>query len=178
MHYLSRVDLRRLLETAHKANSHHALALNVSLWHATRVSEMLAIEARHVWDGMLTIKALKGGEESAQPIRIDPDPIFDCSGLIKLAATAPSPETRLFPWVRQWPDIFVRRYGKQAGIDPAKCHMHALRHSMAMLLWDETNGQIGLLQRHLRHKRASSSLVYLYEADQKKASAAVAGIRL
>lgn len=178
MHYMTRSEIRRLLETAHKANPIHALALNVSLWHATRVSEMLDIRAKHVWEGMLTIKRMKGGEETVQPIRIDPDPIFDCSGLITLAAMADTPDSRLFPWCRQWPDQFIRLYGEMAGIDPKKRHMHALRHSMAMLLWDETNGQLPLLQRHLGHKRASSSLIYLYEADARKASQAVASIRL
>jgi len=44
--------------------------------------------------------------------------------------------------------------------------------------WDHTAGNIGLLQRHLGHKSASSSLIYLYESDARKASAAVAEIRL
>jgi integrase len=50
-------------------------------------------------------------------------------------------------------------------IDPRKCHMHALRHSMAVMLWNHTSGNIGFLQRHLGHKSASLSLIYLYESD-------------
>ena len=84
----------------------------------------------------------------------------------------------MFPWCRQRMDQIVREYGKRAGIDPVKTHMHALRHSLAMMLWDETKGSLGLVQRHLRHKSASSTLIYLYEADARKASAAVAGIIL
>ena len=80
--------------------------------------------------------------------------------------------------VRQRCDQFIRLYGHRANIDPKKCHMHALRHSMAIMLWDHTAGNIGLLQRHLGHKSASSSLIYLYESDARKASAAVAEIRI
>lgn len=179
MNYMTKEELRRLLTVAYESNRHHHLALTVSLWHATRVSEMLAIEARDVQeDGFVRIRGLKGSHASLQPVRTDPDAILDCSGLLSLSQKAASPETRLFPWCRQRMDQVIRGYGKQAGIDPIKTHMHALRHSLAMMLWDETNGSLGLVQRHLRHKSASSTLIYLYEADARKASAAVAKISL
>jgi integrase len=178
MEYMTKPELRRLLQEAFKANRQHHLALVVSLWHATRVSELLNIRASDVVDGHLTIKRLKGSETTRQPVRTDADPLFDASPLLTLATQAPSPDTKLFLWVRQRCDQFIRMYGERAGIDPRKCHMHALRHSMAVMLWDHTGGSIGLLQRHLGHKSASSSLVYLYESDARKASAAVAEIRL
>jgi integrase len=178
MEHMTKTELKRLLEEAYKANKQHHLALTVSLWNATRVSELLNIRASDVRDGSVFIKALKGSVSGWQPIRIDADPLFDCSGLITLAINAPTPDTKLFPVCRQRMDQVIRLYGKRAGIHPDKCHMHALRHSLAMLLWDHTGGSIGLLQRHLRHKSASSSLVYLYESDSRKASAAVAEIRL
>lgn len=178
MEHMSKSELRRLFEEAYKANREHHLALVVSLWHATRVSELLNIRASDVRDGSVFIKALKGSVSGWQAIRTDTDPLFDCSGLITLAANAPSPDTKLFPWCRQRLDQAIRKYGERAGIHPEKCHMHALRHSLAMMLWDQTGGSLGLVQRHLRHKSASSSLVYLYEVDARKASAAVAEIRI
>lgn len=178
MEYMTKPELRRLLQTAFSCNRHHHLALVVSLWHATRVSELLAITAADIHDGQLTIRRMKGSITTNQPIRLDSDPLFDASPLITLASQAPSADTRLFPWVRQRCDQFIRLYGHRANIDPKKCHMHALRHSMAIMLWDHTAGNIGLLQRHLGHKSASSSLIYLYESDARKASAAVAEIRI
>jgi hypothetical protein len=49
---------------------------------------------------------------------------------------------------------------------------------MAVMLWNHTARNIGLLQRHPGHKSASSSLIYLYQANAEKAAAAVAEIRL
>ncbi len=175
---MTKPELSRLLQTAHQANPLHHLALVVSLWHATRVSELLAIRSADIHDGQLIIRRLKGSITTNQPIRTDPDPLFDASPLINLAKQAPSADTRLFPWCRQRCDQFIRLYGHRANIDPRKCHMHSLRHSMAVMLWNHTGGNIGLLQRHLGHKSASSSLIYLYESDARKASAAVAEIRL
>jgi integrase len=176
--YLNRESLRKLFTVAYESNSHYHLALTVSLWHATRVSEMLAIRASDVQDGSVRIRGLKGSNTSFQPVRIDPDLIFDCSGLITRALGADSSDSRIFPWCRQRMDQIIKEYGQKAGIDPAACHMHAIRHSLAMLLWDATGGSLGLVQRHLRHKSASSTLVYLYEVDSRKASAAVQGIRI
>ena len=178
MEYMTKLELKRLLQVAYDSNRHHHLALVVSLWHATRVSELLAIKSADIHDGQLTIRRLKGSITTNQPIRLDPDPLFDCSPLIGRAHQAPSADTRLFPFCRQRCDQFIRLYGHRANIDPRKCHMHALRHSMAVMLWNHTAGNIGLLQRHLGHKSASSSLIYLYESDARKASAAVAEIRL
>jgi integrase len=166
------------LQVAFDANRQHHLALVVSLWHPTRVSELLNIRSGDIRDGHLTIRRMKGSITTNQPIRIDSDPLFDESPLADLASQAPSPDSRIFPWVRQRCDQFIRLYGHRANIDPKKCHMHALRHSMAIMLWNHTAGNIGLLQRHLGHKSASSSLIYLYESDARKASAAVAEIRL
>ena len=84
---------------------------------------------------------------------------------------------RLFPFSRQRVDQFIRSYGAIAGIHPDKCHCHALKHSMAMLLWDATQN-LGQIQSYLGHKAASSTLVYLAEADARKAQAAVAGITI
>ena len=101
-----------------------------------------------------------------------------CFSATLITSVVGTPDTKLFPWCRQRLDQVIRKYGERAGIHPDKCHMHALRHSLAIMLWDHTGGSIGLLQRHLRHKSASSSLVYLYESDARKASAAVARGRI
>ena len=80
MEYMTKLELKRLLQVAYDSNRHHHLALVVS--HATRVSELLAIKSADIHDGQLTIRRLKGSITTNQPIRLDPDPLFDCSPLI------------------------------------------------------------------------------------------------
>lgn len=103
------------------------------------------------------------------------DPLFDESPLLELARERKG--LRLFEVSRQHFDRLIKQYGAEAGIHPDKLHMHSLKHSVAMLLWDAT-GNLGQLQSYLGHRAASSTLVYLAEADARKAQQALAGITL
>jgi site-specific recombinase XerD len=97
-------------------------------------------------------------------------------GLIALAASK-APNERLFPWCRQRVDQFMRKYAKEAGLHPSKRHHHVWKHSLALLVMDKTQ-QIGCVASILGHRAMSSSMIYLREADERKAFAAVQGITL
>jgi site-specific recombinase XerD len=70
-------------------------------------------------------------------------------------------------------DQIIKRYGKLAGLHPKKCHMHVLRHSLAVLLWRETH-EISAVQQILGHWSPSSSLIYMQTDAKDKASAVLA----
>src|ERR1700676_927129 len=107
MEYLTKPELRALMQTAHDHNKTHHLFLCMSLWHATRVSEALAICGRDIQSGLIAIGALKGGNDDLPPIHIDNDPLFDCSPVLVLAAKTPG---RLFTFSRQAADLAIKRY--------------------------------------------------------------------
>jgi integrase/recombinase XerC len=174
MEYLTKPELRALMSVAHDHNKTHHLFLCMSLWHATRVSEALAIQGRDIQSGLIAIGALKGGNDDLPPIHIDSDPLFDCGPILAIAQVSPG---RIFNFSRQRADEFIKRYAAIAGIHPKKAHMHALRHSMAMLLWEKTHN-LGMIQSYLRHKDPSSTMRYLVESDKQKAQIAVAGITI
>jgi integrase len=75
-------------------------------------------------------------------------------------------------------DQFIKAYAVKAGIDLKKAHCHALKHSSGMIFWKQSGGDLGLLQRHLGHKSASSSLQYLYQVDAQRASDIMQSVRL
>jgi len=176
MHYLTKDELRRLFQVAYNHNRRYHLALVTALWHGMRVSELNKLRGTDVTaDGCVIVRRLKGSHTTLQPIRRDADPLFDESPILALAQERKS--LRLFEVSRQHFDKLIKQYGAEAGIHPDKCHMHALKHSVAMLLWDVT-GNLGQLQSYLGHKAASSTLAYLYEADARKAQTALAGITL
>ena len=177
MHYLSKDELRRLFQVAYDANRTHHLALVTALWHGMRVSELNNLRGTDVTaDGQVIVRRLKGSNVTMQPIRRDADPLFDETPLLKLAQERKS--LRLFEISRQHFDRLVKQYGAEAGIHPDKCHMHALKHSIAMVLWSATGGSLGQVQNYLGHKAASSTLVYLAENDAQKAQQALAGITI
>lgn len=174
MEYFDKNELRRLFQVAYDKNRHHHLFLVVALWHGLRVSEAIQVQGTDICDGQLSVARLKRSYATCHPIHADTDPLFDETPIIELAAKTPG---RLFLFSRQRADQFIKRYGKMAGLHPSKSHMHALKHSIAMLIWDETHslGQIG---GYVGHRAPGSTMCYLVEADRRKAYAAVAGITL
>lgn len=175
MEYLTKNELRRLFQVAYERNRTHHLAMVVGLWHGLRVSEIVAIEGSHIVDGQLSVKRLKRSKATLQPIHVDADPLFDESPLIELAAQN---KGRLFAFSRQRMDEFVKAYGALAGLHPDKRHTHAIcKHSLAMLLWSETNS-LGLIQSYLGHRAASSTLAYLREVDAMKAQSVVCAMTI
>lgn len=175
MQYLDKDELRGLFAVAYQCNRNHHLAMVVGLWHGARVSEIVSLTGADVFNGQLSIKRLKRSLPTVQPIRKDADPLFDERPLIELAKQ--NPKGRLFPFTRQRCDQFIKRYAELAGINPDKAHMHSLKHSVAMLLWDAT-GNLGQIQNYLGHRAASSTLIYLAEADARKAQVALAGVQI
>src|SRR3569623_1999768 len=158
MHYLTKDELRRLFDVAYKRNRRYHLALVTALWHGMRVSELNNLRGTDITsDGHVIVRRLKGSNTTLQRIRRDSDPLFDESPIVELARERGA--LRLFEVTRQHFDRLIKQYGSEAGIHPDKCHMHALKHSVALLLWDATNS-LGQLQSYLGHKAASSSLVY------------------
>ena len=148
MEYLTKSELRRLFEVAYEQDHHRHLFLVTVFWHGSRVSETLEVRGTDIRDGKIVIRRKKGSVKTEQDIHKDKDPLFDESPILKLAGT----QGRLFPWSRFQMHKFITKCGLMAGIPKDKLHMHALKHSTAMVLWTATGGNLGLLQRHLGHK--------------------------
>ena len=145
----------------------------VGLLHGLRVSETLAIRGRDICDGRVSVKRMKKSRPTLQALRIDNDPLFDESPLLELAKT--TPEAELFPWSRQYMDIVIKRYAALAGIHPAKRHYHVLKHSICVLLWQETH-DLNAIQDHVGHRSSSSTLIYLRADAAQKAQMTVVGM--
>jgi len=137
MEYLTRDELVRLFKVARDHNKLHHIAMLVGLLHGLRVSEMLAIRGCDICDGKLSVRRLKKSRATLHALRFDSDPLFDESPLLKLAQA--NPDATLFRWSRQYMDIVLKRYAALAGIHPSKAHYHVLKHSICVLLWQETH---------------------------------------
>jgi site-specific recombinase XerD len=174
MKYLNKTELTGLFQVAYNTNGIHHLAFVTALWHGLRVSELNALRGSDVSRaGELVIRRLKGSKDDIQPYHTDRNPLFDETPILGLAKMRGL--ERLYPYSRQYFDRIIKTYAVEAGIHPKKAHMHVLKHSVAMLLWDQTH-DLGQIQGHLGHKAASSTLVYLAEDDKRKAQDALAKI--
>ena len=174
MEYMTREDLVLLFKVARTHNPLHHLSMLVGLLHGLRVSETLAIRGRDICDGKLSVKRLKKSRPTLHALRIDGDNVlFDESPLLSLAAGRSS--ERLFNWSRQYTDTIFKRYCALAGIHPSKAHYHVLKHSICVLLWQETH-DLNAIQDHVGHRSSSSTLVYLRTDAAQKAQNTIAGM--
>lgn len=173
MEYMTREELVRLFKIARKHNPLHHLSMLVGLLHGLRVSETLAIRGRDICDGKLSVKRLKKSRATLHRLRIQSDALFDESPLLELAQS--KPDAPLFCWSRQYMDVIVKRYASMADIHPAKRHYHVLKHSICVLLWQETH-DLNAIQDHVGHRSSSSTLVYLRSDAAQKAQATIAGM--
>jgi integrase len=130
MVFLTKDELRRLFAVAHNCDRRIHLLLVVQFWSGLRISEALAIKGRDVCDGQLHVRRLKRSLPTTHKLHIDADPPFDSSPLIELAKR--NPDTCLFDFTPQWINKLLKRYAIEAGIHPAKCHSHVLKHSICM----------------------------------------------
>lgn len=184
MEYLDKHEIRRLFKVAYEHNRNHHLCLVSALWHGLRISEVTGQfldDPKHskyhpglcgidICDGKVSTFRLKKSNATIHPVHFDADPLFDESPIIPLAAENPG---RLFKFSRQRADQFIKRYARLAGLHPSKAHMHALKHTIAMFIWDATHS-LGQIQGYIGHKSPSSTMCYLVESDKRKAEMVVA----
>lgn len=165
MEYLNESELSRLLAIAKQHSERDYLAIAVSAAHGLRISELIGLRGHDIQDGRIIVKRLKGSNKTNQAL--DPS-------LGRLAAIAASaPESRLFPFSRQYADRMIKRYCSLAGLHRGLAHWHALKHTCALMAWNRYQS-LGGLQNFLGHKSTSSSVVYLRESSGVKTATAVA----
>ncbi|MBP7402155.1 MAG: tyrosine-type recombinase/integrase, partial [Clostridia bacterium] len=65
----------------------------------------------------------------------------------------------------------VKRYIRQAGLDPARYSVHKLRHTAATLMYKYGKTDIRVLQKILGHESVSTTEIYTHvDADQLHAA--------
>ena len=169
MEYMTREELVRLFKVAREHNTLHHMAMLVGLLHGLRVSEMLAIRGRDICDGKLSVKRLKKSRATLHALRVDSDP---CSMSRRCSNWPGEPRYQIVPWSRQYMEYHETIFGP-AGIHPSKRHYHVLKHSICVLLWQETH-DLNAIQDHVGHRSSSSTLVYLRADAAQKAQTTIA----
>lgn len=189
MQFLNRDELRRLFQVAYDHNRLHHICLATMFWSGLRVSEIVGqyldtprhpkhhpgLRGVDICDGQLSVRRLKKSKPTIHALKITADPLFDQSPLLEMAKH--NPLGRLFPWCRQNVDWFIKKYGTEAGIHPAKLHSHVAKHSICILLWEQEH-DLNLIQDHVGHKEPSSALVYMRYDAAAKAQQTVAGLSI
>jgi integrase len=189
MEYLTPQELEKLMRITHASNSVCHLAILVACATGARTSQILGDryeyngEERRVQgltgtdvyqqEGRLRVHAAKRGKSRFYNLPEHPNPAFNLrQPLIEQAKIVGS--GKLFGGLtRQYLDKCLKKYGKEAGIHPSLCHLHAIRHGVAMIILDSTQ-RPGAITNFLGHKDDSSAFPYMRENDGKRGDKAVA----
>lgn len=172
MKYLKRDELKRLLNTVESLSptngSWQRLMFLTAFWHGLRVSEVNSLTGSNIRDGYLTVQRLKKSKKTTQPFVLNKDPeLSEYEGLLALAEKA-GPDEILFPMTRDGILKLMKRAGKIAGIPEHKCHPHALKHSIAMVMIKAKG--IKEVQVYLGHVEGKNTMRYLDATEEEAAS--------
>jgi integrase len=173
MYFLNREELRRLFNVAHARNKTHHQAMLCAFFSGLRVTEVISLTDENICDGKLSVRRLKRSRPTIHELKISPDPLFDQSPLIEMAKSP----GRVFTFSSQRADQFMKKYGALAGLHPSQRRFHVFKHSICMLLWHETH-DLNVIQDHVGHRSASSSLIYLRQESAQKAQAILQEINI
>jgi integrase len=163
-------EILALLGAARRESEADWLMLAVTFIHGLRVSETLALTRDNVVDGELVVSRLKGSKRTKQPLFDHPNPLLsERKPLIDLAAKAKGNQ-RLFPLSRWTFQRRIQDYGKTAGLSRARCHPHALKHSILSQMIEKAT--ISEVRDWAGHKSMASTGMYLNPSSAKVAAAA------
>jgi integrase/recombinase XerD len=127
--------------------------------HGLRISEALALTPARVKAGYLNTRPLKDGKATSQQLSTATAELW-----AELTQTL-APNTRIFPFSRQWAAEIFHQAAERAGI-ALRLHqgIHTLRHSCAHNLL-AAGAPLPVIQRKLGHKNISTTSVYLLADD-------------
>ena len=157
MKHLTHEQVIRLLAATDSPKAR--LLFSLCYEHGLRVSECLALTPVRVKAGYLDTRPLKDGKATSQQLST-------ATAELWAAQTATlAPNTRVFPFTRQWAAVLFHQTAERAGI-ALRLHqgIHTLRHSCAHNLL-AAGAPLPVIQRKLGHKNISTTSIYLAADD-------------
>lgn len=186
MNYLTAEEILIVLKVARSRSARDWAMILLAYRHGMRASEVCALQLADInlKGSSLSIRRLKGSLHTIQPLyRHKGQPLLD-------------EMTALRSWLRERrPDgsdlLFLSQKGGRlhrsqffrifricaiaAGLAPANCHPHALKHSLASHLV-ASNVNLALVQHCLGHKSIGSTMKYVGVSDSQASQAAQAAL--
>ena len=168
--YLEQPQVRAILEAAYRARYRDGLAFELAYFYGLRVSELVRIrrEDYKPTAGRILINRSKGSLSGEYPIAKHLRPKVEeylASRNDKIPALIAGRQGALSTRAVQ---ILFDRYAKLAGVELHNGQgVHALRHSIAVHLLEQ-GWDVVEVQKHLGHRRISSTQVYAQISDRRR----------
>lgn len=178
--YLTLDESNNLLDTAAESGSSTRVRdmciLTLFLNCGMRLSELCGINVRDIREDTLTVLGKGAKERTIYLNAACLDAIKDWIDIRPKDGRLKDPEalfttrngTRISSKMVQY---IVKRYIRQAGLDPARYSVHKLRHTAATLMYKYGKTDIRVLQKILGHESVSTTEIYTHvDADQLHAA--------
>ncbi|EGD47497.1 integrase family protein [Ruminiclostridium papyrosolvens DSM 2782] len=178
--YLNFDESKKLLTSVTEANHEYSVRdyaiITIFLNCGIRLSELVGINLYNIKDNTLTVFG-KGGKERSIPLNKaclqaieDYMKIRPVNGLKDKSALFISRRNQRIS--KESVQKIVKRYIKEAGLDPQRYSTHKLRHTAATLMYKYGNVDIRALQEILGHESISTTEIYTH-LDQQQLKEAV-----
>jgi site-specific recombinase XerD len=181
MEYLQQAEVNALLKASFEYGNQDAhLALLLMYGTGTRVSQALSLKGIDVIADSQTggyrvrIPQAKRGLTRSFRVLTSPNPHLDMTALVELAKTRGT--NALFGGLtRHYLHRLIKRFAAEAGLHVEMVHLHVVRHSAAMRVYERTQ-RIGAVSGFLCHSDPSTAFVYVQENDGQLADQAMAEV--
>ena len=181
MEYLQKPEINALLKASFEYGNKDAhLCLLLMYATGTRISQALALKGIDIIPdtetGGHSIRILQSKRGQTRRYRVlnSPNPHLDMSALVELAKVRGT--SKLFGALdRHYMHRLIKRFAADAGLHVQMVHLHTVRHSAAMRVY-ETTGRIGCVSGFLAHSDGSAAFVYVREHDGSLADNAIAQV--
>jgi integrase len=179
MEYLQASEVNSLLRVAYEHNREHHLVLLALYATGTRISQCLRLQGNDVYTDAVTgetrirLPRAKRGTSRSYKLVKSADPLRDLTPIIALAKIKGN--SRLFKVSRFYLHVVIKKYAALAGLHSEMVHIHTLRHSTAMRIYEKTQ-RPGAITGFLCHTDEGSVYPYLREHDASIAEDAMAAV--
>lgn len=170
MKFLSKTEMRQLMQAASVNPQHHLLFL-LTYHHALRASEAVSLRWEDIQGGKINIKRLKGSLPTRQRIVRRDDALFNEEALL----LGRQESGKIFGgYTRHTFTYLMRKYCKLAGIPMVLAHPHILKHSICMHSIKKAG--IENVRTLAGHKSLNSTGYYLHRTDDEAMQEVVAAL--
>jgi integrase len=169
---LNKEQLLATLSEAKAKSERDWLALTVTLNHALRRSETVAIKRDDISEGFIDIKRLKGSRRTVQPLIVSDNPLLnEREPLLAFIAEMHGNQT-VFPISDRHLARLFTKYALAANVPKHLAHIHILKHTCGSQLIDEVG--VNVTNRWMGHKNPANTLIYTQVSDDVAAPACAA----
>lgn len=133
----------------------YAMYFEFALSTGLRVSDILSLKKKDIFNGLVTIKESKNGNNRSIALN------DGCRKRLEAYLSTKRDDDHIFPFKRQWVHKLMKWAADQVGIDASKVSCHTTRKTAGWFFYKDNGNDIVKTQAFLGHRDPKETRVYL-----------------